>query len=90
MSEEKKTTLELYKEEQKKIKEKIKGMTHQEKLTYLDSLVLDSYVEAVFLGEVPASDLSSIVGYLKNNKVVQDTKPIRSESEEIADMVEKK
>jgi secreted Zn-dependent insulinase-like peptidase len=90
MSEEKKTAVELYKEEKLKVQEKLKGMNHQEKLTYLDDLVLDKYVESLVLGEIEAGDLGNIVGYLKNNKVVQDVKPVRSESEEIEDLVEEK
>lgn len=69
---------------------KLSKMTKKAKFAELDSLVLDSYIVALSVGKISPIELAPIVTYLKNNKVVQDSKEEESEADIIDSMVEDK
>lgn len=61
-------------------------MTKEEKLSVLDTLLLDTYIEAMKNGQLKAMELGPIVAYLKMNKQVQEKK-IHNETEFIEGLV---
>lgn len=69
---------------------KLSKMSKKAKFAELDSLVLDSYIVALSVGRISPIELAPIVTYLKNNKVVQDSKEEESEADIIDSMVEDK
>lgn len=75
-----------YKIEQ--VRKRLSGMSKRQKFAELDSLVLDSYIVALSVGKISPIELAPIVTYLKNNKVVQDTKEEESEADLIDGLIE--
>lgn len=74
--------------EAEKIRSKLSGMNKRQKFAQLDGLVLDNYIIALSIGKISPIELAPIVTYLKNNKVVQDSKEEESEADVIDDLVE--
>lgn len=62
-------------------------MTKSEKLRVLDSLLLDSYIDAMKDGTLKPMELGAIVSYLKMNKEVAEKKEF-SESDLIESLVD--
>jgi len=73
-----------------RVRAKLSGMTKKQKFAELDSLVLDNYIVALSVGKISPVELAPIVTYLKNNKVVQDSKDEETESDVIESLVEDK
>ena len=71
-----------------KVRAKLSKLSKREKFAELDSLVLDNYIIALSIGKISPIELAPIVTYLKNNKVVQDSKVEETEADIIEDMVE--
>ena len=73
-----------------KVRVKLAGMSKRQKFAELDSLVLDNYIIALSVGKISPVELAPIVTYLKNNKVVQDSKEEETEADVIESLVEDK
>jgi len=69
------------------IEKELSGMSKRKKFAKLDELVLDNYIVALSIGKISPIELAPIVTYLKNNKVVQDTKEEETEADVIDDLV---
>lgn len=65
----------------------ITKMSKAEKLSLLDELVMDNYIEIMQTGQLKANDLGAVVTYLKNNKVVQEKKAEETEADIIDDII---
>ncbi len=75
--------------EEKMIREmqELQGVPLHKRLDELNNTLVNHYLVSLKHGCIKNSELGNIVALLKNNKVVQDEKPKKTEQDEIDELV---
>lgn len=69
--------------------EELSEVPLHKKLDILNDTLVNHYLVALKYGGIKNSELGNIVALLKNNKVVQDEKPKKTEQDEIDELVKR-